>query len=60
MAKCQQCGKGPVAGKNVSHAQNRTPRVFAPNIQKAVVMVDGKAKSMRLCTRCIRTHAKTA
>lgn len=60
MAKCEKCGKGPVSGNNVSHAQNRTKRVFAPNIQKTLVMVDGRSKSMRLCTRCIRTMAKTS
>ena len=60
MAKCENCGKGPRAGKNVSHAQNRTRRVFNPNIQRALVMKAGKATRMRLCTRCIRTLSKSA
>lgn len=59
MAKCEQCGKGPRAGKNVSHAQNRTLRVFNPNIQRTVVMVGGKPTQKRLCTRCIRTLSKS-
>ena len=34
MAKrCEVCGKGPQFGNNVSHANNRTPRVFNPNLQ---------------------------
>lgn len=58
MAKCQKCGKGPVAGNNVSHAMNKTKRTFAPNIQRTMVMVDGRPKRMRLCTRCIRSQYK--
>lgn len=60
MAKCQKCGKGPAFGNNVSHAQNKTKRTFEPNIQKTVVMVDGRPTSMKLCTRCMRTMYKTA
>ena len=34
MAKrCEVCGKGPQFGNNVSHANNRTPRRFDPNLQ---------------------------
>jgi large subunit ribosomal protein L28 len=29
---CQVTGKRPVAGNNVSHAHNKTKRVFKPNI----------------------------
>ncbi len=31
--KCEACGKGPQFGNNVSHANNRTPRRFNPNLQ---------------------------
>lgn len=30
---CQVTGKRPVAGNRVSHANNKTKRVFKPNIQ---------------------------
>ncbi len=30
---CQVTGKRPVAGNRVSHAHNKTRRVFKPNIQ---------------------------
>lgn len=32
--KCPVTGKGPMAGNNVSHANNRTKRRFLPNLQK--------------------------
>ena len=30
---CQVTGKRPIAGNRVSHAHNKTKRVFKPNIQ---------------------------
>ncbi len=59
MAKCQHCGKGRSFGRNVSHSQVRTRRTFDANIQKFVVMKDGKPTSVKLCTRCARTLAKS-
>lgn len=59
MAKCERCGKKPVSGHNVSHSQVKTKRVFAPNIQKFLITLDGKSKHMKLCTRCARTLYKT-
>ena len=55
MAKCERCGKGPQFGHNVSHSKRATKRRFDPNIQRVRVMVDGKERRMRLCTRCLRT-----
>ncbi len=55
MAKCEVCGKGPATGHNVSHAHNRTKRVFAPNIQKKRVFINGKFQRVKICTRCLRT-----
>jgi len=57
MAKrCEICGKGPVVGRNVSHAHNVTARRFEPNLQRVKVVVNGAAKRMRVCTRCIRSN----
>ena len=40
MAKrCEVCGKGPQFGNNVSHANNRTPRRFDPNLQSIRVQI---------------------
>lgn len=60
MAKCADCGKAPVVGRNVSYAKNRTPRLFRPNLQK-VTVYDPKAGKMvqkTLCAKCIKTLAK--
>jgi large subunit ribosomal protein L28 len=56
MAKrCEVCGKGPQFGNNVSHANNRTPRVFNPNLQSIRVRLpQGSNKRMRVCTSCIK------
>lgn len=51
--------KRPTAGQNVSHAQNKTKRLFKPNIQKTKVLVDGKLVSVRLDARTIRSLTKT-
>jgi len=59
-AKCEVCGKGPVSGNNVSHANNKTKRRFKPNLQKAKITINGKLKSARVCTRCLRTFSKNA
>lgn len=60
MAKCATCGKKPVFGKNVSHAKNRTPRLFRPNLQKATVVdtKTGKRVQRTLCTKCIKALGK--
>ena len=57
MAKrCDICGKGPVVGRNVSHAQNVTPRRFEANIQRVKALINGGVKRIRVCTRCLRSN----
>jgi large subunit ribosomal protein L28 len=56
--KCEICGKKPIFGENVSHSKQHTNRSFDPNIHSATILVDGKSKQMKLCTRCIRTQNK--
>ena len=53
-AKCFNCGKGIMYGHNVSHAKNRTGRVFKPNLHTVRLSVGGARKTMRLCTKCLR------
>jgi large subunit ribosomal protein L28 len=55
MAVCAFCGKKRTIGHNVSHANNKTPRVWLPNLQKIRVLKDGAVKRMNVCTRCIRS-----
>jgi large subunit ribosomal protein L28 len=52
---CDICGKGPVTGNNVSHANNKTRRRFMPNLQKKRITVGGTSKKLKVCTRCLRT-----
>lgn len=56
MAKrCEVCGKGPQFGNNVSHANNRTPRRFNPNLQSIRVQTpQGGVSRMKVCTSCIK------
>jgi large subunit ribosomal protein L28 len=52
---CEICGKGPSFGNNVSHANNKTSRVWYPNLQKIKALRNGSVKSIKVCTRCIRS-----
>ncbi len=57
--RCEICGKGPMTGSNISHAHNVTKRRWRPNIQRVRALVDGKAKYVKVCTRCIRSGKVT-
>lgn len=52
---CDVCGKGPVRGYNVSHANNRTKRLWLPNLQRVRVKSNGKTVIMKVCTKCIKS-----
>lgn len=57
MAKrCEVCGKGPVIGRQHSHANNVSARRFEPNLQAVRAMVNGGVKRIRVCTRCLRSN----
>jgi large subunit ribosomal protein L28 len=56
MAKqCELCGKTPAVGNNVSHANNKTKRVWNPNLQRVRHMDGGRVRHVTVCTRCIRS-----
>ena len=52
---CYVCKKGVVFGNNVSHANNRTRRVWKPNLQVARILVDGKPTKIKVCTKCLKS-----
>ncbi len=54
---CDVCGKKSMSGNNVSHAHNKTKRVFKPNLQKVRAVQEGSVRAMKVCTRCIRSGA---
>ncbi len=54
---CEICGKKPSTGNNVSHAHNKTRKVWYPNLQKVKAVHQGTVRSIKVCTRCIRAGA---
>jgi large subunit ribosomal protein L28 len=53
---CEICGKGPVVGRQVSHAHNVSPRRFEPNLQRVKALINGGIRRIRVCTRCLRSN----
>lgn len=53
--KCEVCGKGPSNGNNVSHANNKTRTTWYPNLQKVKALRNGSVRTIKVCTRCIRS-----
>lgn len=45
---CMVTGKKPVAGNNVSHANNRTKRRFSPNIHTHRFWVESEKRFVKL------------
>jgi large subunit ribosomal protein L28 len=56
---CEICGKRPVFGHNVSHANNKTNRRWNPNLQRVRALVGGVSRRIRVCTQCIRSGKVT-
>ena len=52
---CEVCAKGSMSGHNVSHSNRKTNRIWAPKVQRVRVVVDGQAKRLNVCTRCLRS-----
>jgi large subunit ribosomal protein L28 len=57
--KCDLCGKRPLVGNNVSHANNKSKRRSLPNLQKLRAIVDGRIERVLACTRCIKAGKVT-
>jgi large subunit ribosomal protein L28 len=51
---CTVCGKAPCAGRNVSHSHRVTNRIIRPNIQRVTAVIDGAAKQINVCTKCLK------
>ncbi len=60
MAVCAHCGKKTTFGNNRSFSMKATKRKFKPNLQKVTLYENGKKVKKVLCTKCIKTLAKTA
>jgi large subunit ribosomal protein L28 len=46
--RCELTGKGVMVGNNVSHANNKTKRVFRPNVQDITFASEALGNSYRL------------
>ena len=57
---CQVTGKGPMVGHHVSHANNKTKRLFMPNLQRRRFWVEGENRwvSLRLTNAGLRVIDK--
>ncbi len=56
---CEICGKKPLVGNNVSHAHNKTKKIWRPNLQQVNTVINGQKRKIRVCTRCLRSGAVT-
>ncbi|MXO86907.1 50S ribosomal protein L28 [Altererythrobacter aurantiacus] len=54
---CELTGKGRLTGHNVSHANNRTKRVFLPNLQNVTLLSEklDRAFKFRVSTHGLRS-----
>ncbi|WP_027443371.1 50S ribosomal protein L28 [Erythrobacter cryptus] len=54
---CELTGKGRQIGHNVSHANNKTKRVFLPNLQNVTLMSEklGRSFKFRVSTHALRS-----
>jgi large subunit ribosomal protein L28 len=57
--RCELCGKGPLVGNQVSHANNKTKKRTLPNLQRVRAVVDGSHRRIRVCTRCLKAGKVT-
>ena len=52
---CKICGKGRSIGHKVSHANNKTKRIWRPNLQRVRTRVEGQVRRILVCTDCIHS-----
>jgi large subunit ribosomal protein L28 len=52
--RCEICGKGPLVGNNVSHANNKTKTRSLPNLRSVRAVTGGSVRHVWICTRCLK------
>lgn len=57
--RCEICGKQTVSGNTVSHAHNKTRRVWKPNLVKIQAIVGSTKKTIKICTTCLKSGKVT-
>lgn len=69
MAICYHCGKGVIHGRSHTHKRGvaggrwkkkapKTQRLFRANLQPVKIVVKGKVKRVKLCTKCLKRIKK--
>jgi len=58
--RCEVSEVGPMTGHNVSHANNRTPRRFLPNLQSKRIWVQELKRyvNVKLTSKALKTVTK--
>jgi len=56
MAKCEICGKAVSFGIKLSHSHRRSNRTFKPNVKKVKSIINGSAKRVNVCTKCLKSN----
>jgi large subunit ribosomal protein L28 len=59
--RCELTGKGVLVGNNVSHANNKTKRVYRPNLQTISLVSEalGNAYKLRISMNALRSVDRT-
>jgi large subunit ribosomal protein L28 len=57
--RCEICGKGPLVGNTVSHANNKHKTRSLPNLRSVRASVGGTVKQVRVCARCLKAGKVT-
>jgi large subunit ribosomal protein L28 len=56
--RCANCNRGVMYGHNVSHAKNRTRKIFKPNLHAARIKIGTTSRKVKLCTKCLRMYKR--
>jgi large subunit ribosomal protein L28 len=56
---CDICGKRPQVGYKVSHAHNKSKKLWLPNLQRVKTVQNGQTKRIKVCTGCLKTGLVT-
>ena len=55
--RCELTGKGPLVGHNVSHANNKTKRIYRPNLQVVALASEilGNSYKLKISMNALRS-----
>ncbi|HEX2026038.1 MAG TPA: 50S ribosomal protein L28 [Actinomycetota bacterium] len=56
---CDVCGRKPGFGKKVSHSHRRSNRRWNPNVQRVRAVVNGSARRVNVCAKCLKAGKVT-